>query len=91
LAQVPVGSDPPARTGVQVPTLPGTAHDMQVATQALVQHTPPWPQNPAWHSSPSAQGAPRGLSPHEPALHTAGAAQSASATQLGLQAAAPQR
>jgi hypothetical protein len=41
---VPVGSVPPGSTGVHVPTLPGTTHDMQVPVQALLQQTPPWPQ-----------------------------------------------
>jgi hypothetical protein len=89
--QVRVGSTPPGRIGVQVPTLPSTAHDMQRAVQALVQHTPPWPQRPDRHSVPSLHGAASGLSPHDPLLHTAGAAQSASAVQLPLHAVAPQR
>jgi hypothetical protein len=37
------------------------------------------------------QLAPIGLKPHDPAVHTAGGAQSASAVQIELQAAVPQR
>ena len=42
-------------------------------------------------SPPSPQTAPSGLRPHEPALHTPGGAQSASAVQVDLQVAAPHR
>jgi hypothetical protein len=62
---------------------------MQVPVQAALQQNP-WAQKPFEHSLASAQLAPSGLSPQEPLLHTAGAAQSASAVQVLLHTAAPQ-
>jgi hypothetical protein len=73
-----------------VPVLPGSAHDLHVPAQAVLQQTP-WTQTPLAHSMPSPHAAPSGLSPHEPALQTPGGAQSASAVQVDLQAAAPHR
>ena len=84
------GSEAPAGTLVQVPSLPASAHEAQLAVQAVAQQTP-WAQMPLPHSLPSPlQLAPFGLKPHDPAVHTAGGAQSASAAQIALQAALPQ-
>lgn len=85
-----VGSTPPAGTGAQVPGEAARAHDRQVPVQAVRQHTP-WAQNPLAHSPPSPQATPGPLRPHEPAVQTAGDAQSASAVQLALHAVAPHR
>ncbi len=46
---------------------------------------------PLPHSLPTPQTAPSGLRPHEPSTHTPGGAQSASAVQVDLHAAVPQR
>jgi hypothetical protein len=85
----PVGSVPPAVIGVQVPTLPCSAHDMHFDPQVVAQQAP-CAQTPLPHSVPSPQTAPTGLRPHDPALQEAGAAQSASALQDELHTAAPQ-
>ena len=87
--QVPVGSAPSAGTGAQVPAVAASAQDRQVPVQAVRQQTP-CAQMPLVHSAPSAQVAPSDLRPHEPAVHTAGASQSASAEQLALHTDAPQ-
>ena len=88
---VPVGSTPPAAIGEQVPAVPVSAQDRQLAVQVVAQQTP-CAQMPLVHSFAAAHAAPLPLSPHEPAVHTAGATQSASAVQLVAQAAAaPQR
>ena len=81
---------PPAGTGVQVPSLPASAHETQLALHAVAQQTPcaHWPLK---HSTPVPQLAPFGLRPHEPPVQAAGGAQSASALQVELQAEAPQR
>ncbi len=85
------GSEPPAGTIVQVPSVPASAHDTQLAVQAVAQQMP-WAQMPLAHSMPyPLQLAPLGLKPHEPAVHTAGGAQSASAVQIELQTLAPHR
>jgi hypothetical protein len=89
LVQVPVGSVPPPGTGEQVPAVAASAHERQVPVQAVRQQTP-CAQNPVVHSCPSAQVAPGGLRPQEPPVHTAGAAQSASAVQVALHTEAPQ-
>jgi hypothetical protein len=86
--QVPAGSAPPCGTGAQVPSVPASAHDMQAPAQAVWQHTP-CEHTPSAHSAPSPHTAPAGLSPHEPPTHIVGAAQSASAVHVALQAAAP--
>jgi hypothetical protein len=85
----PVESAPPAAIGEQVPALAASAQDMHLPAQAVAQQTP-WAQMPLPHSVPPAQTAPVGLSPHEPAIQVAGWAQSASALQADLHAAAPQ-
>jgi hypothetical protein len=66
----------PVGIGVQVPTLPASAHDMQVVEQAALQHTP-CAQNPELQSVPAAQSAPTGFLPQLPARQTP-AVQSAS-------------
>ncbi len=83
------GSVPPPGTGVQVPALPASAHDMQVDPQAVAQQSP-CAQIPVLHSVPPAQAAPVDFSPHDPPVQTAGAAQSAFEVHVALQAAAPQ-
>jgi hypothetical protein len=87
---VPVGSGSPLATGVQVPAVAVRAHDRQVPVQAVRQQTP-CAQKPEAHSAPSAHVAPGDFSPHEPLVHTAGVAQSASAAQVALHTCAPQR
>jgi hypothetical protein len=84
----PFGSMPSAGTGLQVPGVPPSAHDMQLPVQAVVQQTP-WAQNPLWQSLPAAQLAAGGRRPHEPLLQMLGVAQSASAAQVDLQARVP--
>jgi len=36
----PLGSGPPAATGAQVPSVPASAHETQLAVQAVAQQTP---------------------------------------------------
>jgi hypothetical protein len=86
----PAGSRVPAATATQLPVLPATAHDMHVPAQAVLQQTL-CAQTPLVHSPPPPQTAPSGLRPHDPLPQTAGGAQSASAVQVALHAAAPQR
>lgn len=88
--QVPVGSAPPEVTGEQVPGDDALAQDMHAPAQAVRQQTP-WAQKPVAQSEPSLQVAPGDLSPHDPATQTEGDAQSASAVQVALQDALPQR
>jgi hypothetical protein len=85
----PARSVPPAGIGEQVPTLPGTAHETQLALQAVLQHTP-WAQIPLTHSAFPAHTAPAVFRPHDPAPQVAGATQSASAVHVDLQAPTPQ-
>lgn len=80
----------PAGTGLHVPALPGSAHDMHEPPHAVLQHVP-WTQMPLAHSLPSPQIAPSNLRPHDPLLHTPGDAQSASTVQVDLHALVPQR
>jgi hypothetical protein len=86
----PVGSAPPLATGAHVPPVAASAHDRHVPVQAVRQQTP-CAQNPVAHSAPAAQAAPGDLSPHDPSVQTAGAAQSASAAHVALHAETPQR
>jgi hypothetical protein len=83
-AQVVVGSAPPAATGLHVPALPATAHDMHEPVQAVAQQTPCW-QRLVAHSEPAEQDVPFGFSEQVPPLHTVGDTQSASAVHLPLQ------
>jgi hypothetical protein len=64
LVHDPVGSAPPAGTGEQMPSVPASAHDLQLAVQLVAQQTPS-AQMPLRHSPPVPQVAPRGLSPHD--------------------------
>jgi hypothetical protein len=84
----PFGSMPSAGTGLHMPGVPASAQDMQLVLHALAQHMP-CAQKPLWQSPGAAQLAPSGRNPHEPLLHTLGAAQSASAVQVALQARVP--
>jgi hypothetical protein len=85
----PAGSGLPAATAEQVPSLPATAHDMQLPEHAVVQHTPCAHTCPA-HSVSELQTAPGGLSPHEPPMQLDGGAQSALLVHDALQALLPQ-
>jgi hypothetical protein len=85
---VPVGSAPFRGTGAQVPADVATAHDMHVPVQAVRQQTP-CAQKPLAHSLASPHVAPGDLRPHDPALHTDGARQSASEVHVALHADAP--
>src|SRR6185503_16892995 len=58
----PTRSVPPSGTGEHVPPLPATAHERQLAVQAVLQHTP-CAQNPLRHSTSPAHTAPGGFSP----------------------------
>jgi len=82
------GSLAPAGTGAQVPALPVSPHDMHVDPQAVAQQIP-CAQIPVLHSVPPAQTAPVDFRPHDPPVHTAGAAQSAFEVHVALQAAVP--
>jgi hypothetical protein len=86
----PVGSVPVGGIGVQAPRLPASAHDIHFEAQAVAQQAP-CAQMLLVHSVAVAQTAPTGLSPQEPALQEAGETQSASAAQVDLHAAVPQR
>jgi hypothetical protein len=86
----PAGSAPPAAIGVHMPALPASAHDTHEPVQAVLQQAP-CAQVPLTHSVPSPQMAPSGLRPQDPPLHEPGGAQSASAVQVDLHAAVPQR
>jgi hypothetical protein len=58
--QVDTGSVPPAGTGAQLPGLPVTAHELQLAQGPVVQQTPSV-QKLVRHSLPAAQVAPAGF------------------------------
>jgi len=77
----------PAGTAVQAPSLPGTAHDMQLPVHIPLQHTPCW-QLVELQSSPVVHVAPSGFLPQLPLLHTLPAAQSALAAHVFRQALA---
>jgi hypothetical protein len=87
-AQRPCGSTAPSATLLHVPSVAESEHDWQVPLQFVSQQTP-CAQKPVWHSMPSAHVLPRPLSPHEPFVHTAGGAQSASAVQAALHTVPP--
>lgn len=71
----------PVGTLVQLPVVPGNAHDLQEALQVVKQQTPcaqmPEPQSPA-----AVHGAPGSFLPHELALQTLGATQFAAVEQV---------
>jgi hypothetical protein len=75
---------PPAGTAEQVPSLPATAHELQVPEQEVEQQTP-WAQMPCRHSLPDAQVAPSGLVPQTLFVHMFGDAQSLVVVQVVLQ------
>lgn len=83
-----MGSAPFTGTGAHVPAVVAPAHDMHVPAQAVRQQTP-CAQTPVVHSVPSLHVPPGDLRPHDPALHTDGATQSASAVQVALHEEAP--
>jgi hypothetical protein len=55
----------PSGTFRQVPSLPATAHDLQVPEQAAMQQRP-WAQMVEKHSSSAPHGAPIGFFPQLP-------------------------
>jgi hypothetical protein len=73
----------PAGTLVQVPSLWGIAHDLQVPVHAVVQHAP-CEQMPELHSALAPQLAPSGFLPQLPAMQELGAVQSASVLHVVL-------
>jgi hypothetical protein len=83
-AHPPCGSMSSAITGWHIPAVPGTLHDWQLPQEAAAQQTPSV-QRALSHSAPPEHSWPRRLRPHEPALQTLPAAQSASAPQAALQ------
>src|SRR5262249_42353478 len=88
--QIPFGSGEPAAMLVHVPSDADRLHVWQLPLQALLQQTP-WAQKLETHSLAAAQVLPSPFRPQDPALHTAGGAQSASAVQVFLHALVPQR
>jgi hypothetical protein len=88
LWHVPCGSVAPFATFVHAPIEPARPHDSHEPLQLELQQTP-CAQNFDRHSVLSAQVLPRPLRPHDPLMHTAGDAQSASAAQAPLQTEAP--
>jgi len=86
-----LGSAPPAGTGEQVPTLPGTLQlkhrpPVVASLHALSQQTPSV-QKVLVHCDPAVQLAPFALRPHELPAQVLGGTQSASLAQLFLHAA----
>jgi hypothetical protein len=71
----------PAGTLVQVPPLPGSAHDLQLPVQVVAQQTPV-AQIVELHSASPPQVAPRGFLPQLPFLQVLGATQSASVAHV---------
>src|SRR5438045_811787 len=80
----------PAGMLLQTPRDAESAHDWQIPVQAVWQQTP-CSQKFERHSALLVQIAPGGLRPHDPFAQVAGGRQSASAVQVALQAALPQR
>lgn len=78
----------PAGTGVQVPGVPVSTHDMQVPVQAVLQQTP-CAQKPDWQTVPELQGDPGGSLPQLPPVQEFGETQSAFVVQVVLQAPVP--
>jgi len=75
-AHWPSGSIP-SGTFLQVPSLPATAHDLQVPVQVVEQHLP-CAQNVEKHSPSAPQLAPIGFLPQLPFTHVFGATHSVS-------------
>ena len=80
----------PAGMLLQRPRDAESAHDLQIPVQAVWQQTP-CSQKFERHSALLVQMAPGGLRPQRPFAQVAGDRQSASAVQVALQAAVPQR
>jgi hypothetical protein len=80
----------PAATGVHLPRDDGSAHEMQLPLQALLQQTP-WAQKPLAHSPAAAQVWPFCLGPQLPFVQACVASQSASVVQWLLQAPSTHR
>ncbi len=74
----------------QVPSLPGTAHDLHVPVQAAEQHRP-CAQMRELHSASAPQAAPSGFLPQLLLTQLLGATQSASVVQLVRQSWRPSR
>lgn len=72
---VPAGSIEPFGTAEHIPSLPGKAQEKHPLSQAVPQHTP-CAQAPLWHSLAVLHTWPLPFLPHEPLMHTLGAAQS---------------
>jgi hypothetical protein len=72
--QTPAGSALPLATLVQLPTVPGRAHDWHDPLHAELQHTP-CAQKLDWHSPAAEHDAPSGFFPHWLPLHTRGLTQ----------------
>jgi hypothetical protein len=79
----------PAATDAQVPTVPVSAHDLQMPAQAVAQQTP-CSQKPELHSPAAPQVAPIGFLPQLPARQVFGLVQSEVDPQVVLQAPVPQ-
>jgi hypothetical protein len=75
----------PAATDAQVPTVPVSAHDRQMPTQAVAQQTP-CSQKPELHSTAPPQVAPIGFLPQLPARQVFGLVQSVLLPQVVRQA-----
>ena len=89
IRQTPAGSIVPAATGVQLPSLPGIAQELQLP-QALAAQQNPSVQWLLMHSVPDAQAAPFGLRfVHEPDWQTKPAAHCVPSVQVVRQAAWP--
>ena len=71
----------PAAMDAHVPTVPVSAHDRQIPTQAVAQQTP-CSQNPELHSPAAPHVAPIGFLPQLPPVQTLGATQSLSVVQV---------
>lgn len=78
----------PRGTGVQVPALLVSAHDMQVPVQAVLQQTP-WAQKFDAQAEPTVQGAPGGSLPQLLLVQEFGDTQSVFEEQVVLQEVVP--
>src|SRR5262249_7983318 len=85
VAQVLCGSEAPAATAVHLPSVWGSAHDLQPALQAELQQTPS-AQKPVAHSVPAAHGCPVCLGPQLPFTQAWPGSQSESLVQTLMQA-----
>jgi hypothetical protein len=66
---------------VQVPAVPGSAHERQVPVHELAQQTPCW-HCPDWHSVPPVHAAALSFFEQTPLLHTKPVAQSLAIVQV---------